>query len=318
MEEKRFTPMTTAGCLAAVMLIMALLSTYVPFFSLVGYFIMPIPIAIVYMRFGLRWSIMLGTVVGVLMGMFITPLAALLQFAVFSFVGLALGIGFKREWAPAKMLTGVTAALALAFIILMGCMYVFMGIDAIQMIIDQFQGSFAAVIEGYKEAGMSEVEIAQAQAQIDQMVELLPSMLPLLLCLSLAIISYLNIKIAQNILNRLGYAVKPFLPVRYWEISRSMLYLYILATVMKYWGSTRDIGWLDVLGVNLGQLAIFFICIQGIAFVLYLLYQRVHLRPAMQVLITVLLLVIPGFQFVTFLAGLTDMLINYRKKREQA
>lgn len=166
MEEKRFTPMTTAGCLAAVMLIMSFFLVRMCRFSHWLAILLCLYLSLLYMRFGLRWSIMLGTVVGVLMGMFITPLAALLQFAVFSFVGLALGIGFKREWAPAKMLTGVTAALALAFIILMGCMYVFMGIDAIQMIIDQFQGSFAAVIEGYKEAGMSEVEIAQAQAQM--------------------------------------------------------------------------------------------------------------------------------------------------------
>ena len=49
-EQKRITPLTTAGCFAAVMLILALLSTFMPFFSFVGYFIMPIPMTIIYMK----------------------------------------------------------------------------------------------------------------------------------------------------------------------------------------------------------------------------------------------------------------------------
>ena len=54
MEQRRVTPLTTAGCFAAIMLVFALLSTYVPIFSFIGYFIMPIPMVIIFMKYGLR------------------------------------------------------------------------------------------------------------------------------------------------------------------------------------------------------------------------------------------------------------------------
>ena len=79
-------------------------------------------------------------------------------------------------------------------------------------------------------------------------------------------LSYLNIKIAQMVLTALGYEVRPFLPIRYWEIPRIMLYLYVLAMVCKYWGSTRDIALLNIAGLNLEALTVFFISIQGVAF----------------------------------------------------
>ena len=114
MEQKRITPLTTAGCFAAVMLILALLSTFMPFFSFVGYFIMPIPMTIIYMKYGMRQALLLGVVVGILMGIFIDPLTAVAQLITFASVGLAIGAGFRYEWAPAKMLACVAAALIAA------------------------------------------------------------------------------------------------------------------------------------------------------------------------------------------------------------
>jgi len=316
MDQKRFTPMTTAGCFAGIMLVLSVMSTYVPFFSLVGYFILPIPMAIIYMRYGLRWTVMMGIVVGLLMGMFIDPLAALMQFVTFGCVGLALGTGFRKNWPPAKMLTGVTAALGLACVVFLGCMYLFMDFNFWQFMTSQFQLMADAMMEGYRSAGtMSAVELAQAQEQVDQMMQMMPSLIPLLFCMALSILSYLNIKIAQVILTRLGYSVRPFLPIRYWEISRSMLYLYVLAVVMKYWGTTRDIYWLNIVGLNLEELSVFFISIQGIAFILYLIHRRMKLRTAVQVLIVMMLLLVPAFQLAVFLAGVIDMLLKYRQKR---
>lgn len=83
---------------------------------------------------------------------------------------------------------------------------------------------------------------------------------------------------------------------------------------MKYWGVTRDITWLNIIGMNLNQIAFFFICIQGIAFVFYLLSRRFHLGNGLQVLILIAFFVMPVFSYAAFLAGIFDMLTNYRKK----
>ena len=79
-----------------------------------------------------------------------------------------------------------------------------------------------------------------------------------------------------------------------------MIYLYILALVMKYWGVTRDIAWLNIIGMNLNQIAFFFICIQGIAFVFYLLSRRFHLGNGLQALILISFLSCLFFRMLPF------------------
>jgi len=118
------------------------------------------------------------------------------------------------------------------------------------------------------------------------------------------------------VLTRQGYDIQPFMPIRLWEIPRAMVYLYVLAMVMKYWGASRQIVWLNMMSVNLEQLASFFICIQGLAFILYLLHHRFVLRSSSQALLALMVMIIPMFQIGAFFFGLADMLLNYRKKKE--
>ena len=50
---------------------------------------MPVPMTIIFMKYGLRYAVLLGVTVGVLMGIFIDPITALYQFIIFGSVGLA-------------------------------------------------------------------------------------------------------------------------------------------------------------------------------------------------------------------------------------
>ena len=315
MEQKRITPMTTAGCFAAIMLILALLSTYLPFFSFIGYFIMPIPMTILFVKYGLRQAILLGITAGILMGIFIDPLTAIIQIATFGAVGIALGAGFKEKWPPAKLLMGVTAALIGTAIGLAALMYGVMDVNIVAALGDVFDTLMQETMEQYKNSGMSELQLAETKAQLEEVRRLLPTMLPMFMCLAMAIIAYVNVKVSQFFLQRLGFDVRPFLPIRYWEMPRGVIYLYILALVMKYWGTTRSIEWLNIIGLNLNQMAFFFICIQGLAFLCYFLDRRFHISTGLQAVIIALFFVMPVFSYAAFIMGLIDMLANIRKKQ---
>ena len=315
MEQKRITPMTTAGCFAAIMLILALLSTYLPFFSFIGYFIMPIPMTILFVKYGLRQAILLGITAGILMGIFIDPLTAIIQIATFGAVGIALGAGFKEKWPPAKLLMGVTVALIGTAIGLAALMYGVMDVNIVAALGDVFDTLMQETMEQYKNSGMSELQLAETKAQLEEVRRLLPTMLPMFMCLAMAIIAYVNVKVSQFFLQRLGFDVRPFLPIRYWEMPRGVIYLYILALVMKYWGTTRSIEWLNIIGLNLNQMAFFFICIQGLAFLFYFLDRRFHISTGLQAVIIALFFVMPVFSYAAFIMGLIDMLANIRKKQ---
>lgn len=315
MEQKRITPITTAGCFAGIMVILALLSTYVPFFSFIGFFIMPIPMTIIFVKYGMRQAILLGIVAGVLMGIFIDPLTAIVQMLTFGAVGIALGLGFTKQWAPAKMLLGVTAALIGTAAIFAALVYAVMDVNLVTLFTETFDTIAEQVLQQYKDTGMSAIELAETKAQLEEVRRILPTMLPMLMCLAMAIIAYVNVKVCQFFLRRLGFNVTPFLPIRYWEMPRGVIYLYILALAMKYWGATRSIDWLMIIGVNLNQMAFFFVCIQGLAFLFYVLDRRFHIGSGLQAVIIALFFCMPVCSYAAFILGIVDMIANIRKKQ---
>lgn len=316
MEQRQMTPVAMAGCFVAVIVVLSFLSRFLPFFSFAAFFIMPVPLIIMYVRYGFRQALLTGVAAAILTSICIDPIQAVMQFLVFGAAGLAIGAGFQRAWPPVRMLLGVTAAFIFAFIALIGIMYVTMDVNIFQSIDEAFKLYTETSMATYRAQGMSLEEMAKLQSQYAELQELLPSLIPLIACLSSAIVAYANIKASQVILRRLGIDVPPFLPIRYWEISRIMVYLYVLALVMKYWGTTRQIDWLNLIGLNLSQMAFFFISIQGIAFIFYLLYRRHHVSNLVQAMIIIGMFVIPIFTYAAFLLGLYDMLFNYRKKHD--
>ncbi len=248
------------------------------------------------------------------MGIFIDPITALYQFIIFGSVGLALGAGFRNQWPAARLLGTVAAVLAGAFALTCLLAYVALDINIFTQFNDFFTQLMDTLEAQYKSQGMSDVQLTENMAQLAQIRELLPSLLPMFFALGMMIMAYIHIAFSQVILRRLGFSVESFLPIRYWEMPRCMIYLYILALVMKYWGVTREIDWLNIIGMNLSQLAYFFLCVQGIALILYLINRRFQLRNGLQALILILFFVMPVFSYAAFVAGIFDMLANYRKK----
>ena len=168
MEQRRVTPLTTAGCFAAIMLVFALLSTYVPIFSFIGYFIMPIPMVIIFMKYGLRQTLLLGVTVGFLMGLFIDPVTALVQFLSFGAVGLALGAGFRYEWSAVRLLGTVTAALVAVFVVIALLSYVVLDVNVFTQMNDFFTQFMDSMMAQYQQQGMSDVKLAETRAQLNQ------------------------------------------------------------------------------------------------------------------------------------------------------
>lgn len=162
------------------------------------------------MKYGLRQTLLLGVTVGFLMGLFIDPMTALVQFLSFGAVGLTLGAGFRYEWSAVRLLGAVTAALVSVFIVITFLSYVVLDVNIFTQMNDFFTQFMDNMMDQYQQQGMSDVKLAETRAQLNQVREMLPSLLPMFLCLGTAIIAYANIKISQIVLRRLGFSLKAF------------------------------------------------------------------------------------------------------------
>lgn len=93
---RRTSAMVEAGILAAIAIVFAIISMYVPVIGSFINFLWPLPIAICGMRNGLRWSVMTLIVADIAVAVLISPLHAFFAAGCFWFSGADLG----RVYAP--------------------------------------------------------------------------------------------------------------------------------------------------------------------------------------------------------------------------
>ena len=95
---RKTSAMVEAGILAAVAIVMALISMYVPVLGAFVNFVWPLPIVICGCRHGLKWSIMTLLVATVIIAMIISPINAFFLAAIFGLFGL----DFRRVHATSS------------------------------------------------------------------------------------------------------------------------------------------------------------------------------------------------------------------------
>ena len=115
-----------------------------------------------------------------------------------------MGAGFRYEWSAVRLLGTVTAALVAVFVVITLLSYVVLDVNLFTQMNDFFTQFMDNMMAQYQQQGMSDVKLAETRAQLNQVREMLPSLLPMFLCLGTAIIAYANIKVSQVVLRRLG------------------------------------------------------------------------------------------------------------------
>lgn len=133
--------MVEAGILAAVAIVMALISMYVPVLGAFVNFVWPLPIVICGCRHGLKWSIMTLLVATVIIAMIISPINAFFLAAIFGLLGLILGECMRRHLPPMKMMLYGSVGAVIALILNIVLSFWVLGIDPIEMMFSSFHQS---------------------------------------------------------------------------------------------------------------------------------------------------------------------------------
>ena len=143
----------------------------------------------------------------------------------------------------------------------------------------------------------------------------MPYMIPSALITLSLIFVYVQAQLSRLIMAKGGLDTRPVLALRYWEIGRPVLYLYVLAQVMQYWGTTRHIFWLNAGGINLDNFTFFLLSVNGLAVIFFFLERRFHVTVWTRTLVILIYIFIPvPVQYLTFLLGLADALFHFRRK----
>ncbi len=318
MDQKHATSLTAAGFFVALMLVLAFFSWSVPIFSSIGAMALAFVLPVFAVRYGWQQALAAGVLPVLFLATLFDPYLAVMHWGLAALLGFAVGVGMQRKYDPVYILLAVAGTLIALTVLTCVAAYLFWQINIFTVLQQWFGEIVDMAFASYQQSNPGSVQLMSLHQQMEMLKETVPALIPLEYCLGLVVMVYLSLRVAQYLLTRQGISVRPFMPVRLWEIPRCMVYLYVLALVMKYWGVSRSIDWLSMIAVNVDHFSAFFITLQGVAFILYLLHRRTPLRSATQAMLIVITLVIPIFQMVAFILGLVDMLFNYRKKREAA
>lgn len=314
MQQTRVRPMVEGGVLSAVAIIFAIISAYLPVLGPFVNLIWPVPIILLGVRHGYKWSILATAVAGVLIAILLHPLQAVGVVVGFGLIGIVLGHALRSGFSPTKAMLWGSLASLISKAAVLGISAAVLGINPLTMQTDILAKAVEQAVEVYRGFGMTEENLAQIAGSMKTTMELLNIILPAGFTLAAVLDTYLNFMIARAVLRKLGHHTEGFPPFKLWTLPRFIAYFFILSLVGMYWGKSREITTLYNTAVNIQILTSMFLFVQGLALFYYLADKYNLSRLTRGIILVVIFTSSFLTQGLTF-AGAFDMAVDYRRLR---
>jgi len=313
MRQTRVRPMVEGGLLAAIVIIFAMVSIYLPIIgSLVSLFL-PVPIILLGVRHGYKWSILATLVAGIFSAMLIGPLKASVVIG-FGLIGIVLGYAFRMNFSPMKTILWSFIAVLISNIALLWLGDLTTGVN----FLEEYRVFIAKIIEEIitidQTKGISEETLAQLVAIKPIMIKIYQMAIPSMILMVCAGETFAIFFIAKVVLKRFGYTIEDFPPFRNWMLPDCIAYFFILSLVMIYWGYSRELAIIYNSGINIGLLSGIALLVQGIS-LFYYVGDKYNLSRVVKGII--LLLILSNLFLISVLIyfAIADIIIDYRRLR---
>jgi Predicted membrane protein len=311
MHQSNTRPTVEAGVMSAVAIVFALISAYVPVIGAFVTFLWPVPIILLGVRHGFRWSVLATAAAGIMSAILIQPLQAAQIVIGFGLIGLVFGHAFRSGFGPFKTILWGSVACLISNLALLGLTLLVMGVNPFDMQLEAMDKALGPVSEFYRGLGVSETVIAQMADQMKMLTTLFKLLIPAGLVMGAAVQTYLNFVVARAVLRKLGHTVPSFPPFKEWTLPRPMLYFAVLAVGILYLGQTMQQDFVYKTGINLQWITAILLFGQGLA-LFYFLGDKYNLSRLMRNIILIMILTSGLLQVMLIFAGAFDLAVDYR------
>ncbi len=317
MQAVRTRSMVEGGILAAMSIVFALMSVYVPVLGMFVNLVWPVPIVLLGVRHGFRWSFLCLAVSGVVMAILISPLQALSVVLGFGLIALTLGHCFHKRYSPFKVMLWGSVASLISKGLVLGASFLLMGVNPLALQMEGMTKGVESVMELYRGFGLKDADLAVLEQTMRTTLDLMKLILPAGFAVASVIDTYINFWIAKAVLKKLNYITPPFPPLRQWSIPYYFIWLYGGSLLVVALYHADQTAWPYLVGVNLQVLANVALMVQGIALLAHLSYEKnwpKWIRPVL-----IFMIFTNGlFTQLIVLAGAFDLVMDYRKLRRTA
>lgn len=301
-----------AGMCTALVVVLSLLGFYMPLLSTVVFLLIPLPIAYLGMKEGIKWSIVVTTGVLVLDSTFFGVVSAAFVCAIFGLLGVTMGICYRYKVSAAKTLIAgavvVAAALVaegIATLYLLGLPSLMFGGEGLAQVKDSMMEALPSFYSG--EA------LDQAKEKVDFLMDAMEKSVPYTLVAVSVFYSWASMTLGSHVFKKMGITDIPHLPpFERWEFPKGTLALYLLVLAAQYF--FKDQEQVSYVAYNLGTLCVSIFWLQGLSVVWWMPHRYPFIKP-LRLFIMILSAFIGAIQMFVVFLGIADMAASYRKKR---
>jgi uncharacterized protein YybS (DUF2232 family) len=302
--------MVESGIFTAVAVVLILMCYFLPGFVLVGIFVWPIPITLIYIRHGAKYSIMSLVVTFILTAMTTDPLTAVGFVSVYGLLGLVLGYCISRKKAVSASIFILSGAALLSTMVVFQLFAVITGQDVISQGIAMLTKSYQTAKDMYLSMGMSQETVKKLMASLPS-AAIIKMIIPagfLTYSVSAAFICYL---ITQKVLKRFKYAIPPIKPLSEWYIpykaSFAIIVIMGVSFLLMYTGFQNG----QTYFVNANLIFNYTFTVNAVAFVAWFLKKREVNKVF--IVIIIVFCITPPIGGVLYLLGIFDYIFDFRK-----
>jgi len=326
MENKDYSTkaMVEASLIAVIISIIMIMTGYLPIVSFVGTLILPIPVAILYIRHNIKITITAIFLSIILTSLVYNPIMAIYSAITCSIVGIALGYCVKKNKSSSKTLiflaigSAISNTLTIAFSMLFIERVGFMNFisDKLEFAKQSMKVSLDQLKVVYTQAGMTPAQLKlldQNFAILNKMdVMLILVVIPTSILILAFISAYMNYIVSKAILKKLNYKMEEVLPFSKVYVSNIVGAILIGTVCIGIILSAKKIsGGSYILNASEILLQCVFI-INGLAASTYFLRIKRKLSKPVVVLIIALTTLSP-LGNIYFSIGLMEMAFDFRK-----
>lgn len=301
-----------AGMCTALVVVLSLLGFYMPLLSTVVFLLIPLPIAYLGMKEGIKWSIVVTTGVLVLDSTFFGVVSAAFVCAIFGLLGVTMGICYRYKVSAAKTLIAGAVVVLLALVAegiatlyLLGLPSLVFGSEGLAQVKDSMMEALPSFYSG--EA------LDQAKEKVDFLMDAMEKSVPYTLVAVSVFYSWASMTLGSHVFKKMGITDIPHLPpFERWEFPKGTLALYLLVLAAQYF--FKDQEQVSYVAYNLGTLCVSIFWLQGLSVVWWIPHRYPFMKP-LRLFIMILSAFIGAIQMFVVFLGIADMAASYREKR---
>lgn len=302
---------TEGALMLAIFMVLLLISVFVPFISIVGMFLLPVPFVFYAAKHGWKPSLLMFVVALILTTIFATllslPLAVLMGFG-----GMTIGTAIHKKVSPYETLARGTLGFIVGLLFIVVSSQVFLSVN----FVDQFE----LIVEDSLEMSSEWMEQIGSGEQVEQMEEMLRlqmemfiDLLPVFLVSMAVILALLSQWIGYKFINRLEKKQLRFPPFRNLRFPTSLLWIYFFALLFSFFDLDPSSIYYTAVQ-NLFVITGLIMTVQGFSFIFYYANHK-KLSKAVPIFSIVLTILFPTFllYFVRIL-GIIDIGFRLRDR----